>query len=143
GQMMQIAELKLYGSQSGSPASILGGLLSATGAVGGETSEDPLIAFVDNASAMNQFSMHAQKSQGDGIIHAEDFGLRQIASWPTHALNLQEIRALSQPFRSAFFRFPSAFHDPLHEEQGLRQRGFPMVGFRAENARPYLLPLDL
>jgi hypothetical protein len=103
GTMMQIAELKLFGSQSGLPASTFVSTQSATEKVVG-VSHDILIAFGQQGAV-------AEQSQADGIIQEQGLLQRRDSSWPTHPIP-QDKRAF-------------AFMDTSSEQHRLQQNPFP------------------
>jgi hypothetical protein len=125
GTMMQIAELKLFGSQSGLPASTFASTQSATENVVG-VSQDILIGFgrqgrvAEQSSALLTFT-----PQADGVIQEQGLLLRRDSSWPTHPIHPQDRRDFPVSLLSTPDRIPFAFMETSSEQHRLEHNPFP------------------
>jgi hypothetical protein len=125
GTMMQIAELKLFGSQSSLPASTFASTQSATENVVG-VSQDILIGFGQQGRVAEQSSaLLTFTPQADGVIQEQSLLLRRDLSWPTHPIHPQDRRAFPVSLLSTPNRIPFAFMETSSEQHRLEHNPFP------------------
>jgi hypothetical protein len=125
GTMMQIAELKLFGSQSSLPASTFASTQSAIENVVG-VSQDILIGFGQQGRVAEQSSaLLTFTPQADGVIQEQSLLLRRDLSWPTHPIHPQDRRAFPVSLLSTPNRIPFAFMETSSEQHRLEHNPFP------------------
>jgi hypothetical protein len=124
GTMMQIAELKLFGSQSTTPASTFTSTQSATGNVVG-VNHDTLIAFEQEGRVAEQsLALPAFTPQADGIIQEKGLLPRRNSSLPTQPIHPQDRSAFPISLLSTLHHIPFAFMETSSEQHRLQQNPF-------------------
>jgi hypothetical protein len=135
GTMMQIAELKLYGSQSSTPAKTFALSTQSESLAMVAKSSDSLIAFGQEGRSAAPPDPLVLDPQADGIIHEKGLVPGRETSWPTRPIPPQKRHAFPVGLLPASNPVPLTVMETIFDQHHLPKNVFPLL---ASPGNPFL-----